>query len=159
MLEATAAHASVIAGTLLALAACVLLQYEYLIFVWRRLSLHAGHRRVKVLYGIFSVILLHVVQIWAFGSMLFLLLLWPACGSLAGPSTSSLLECVYLSAVTFSTVGFGDVVPVGPIRFLSGTEALTGFVLITWSASFTYLEMEKFWRADEMNQRSGQERN
>ena len=27
-----------------------------------------------------------------------------------------------------------------------GTEALTGFMLITWSASFMYLEMEKFWR-------------
>jgi hypothetical protein len=23
---------------------------------------------------------------------------------------------------------------------------LAGFVLITWSASFTYLEMERFWR-------------
>lgn len=29
---------------------------------------------------------------------------------------------------------------------VAGTEALTGFVLIGWSASFTYLEMEKFWR-------------
>jgi hypothetical protein len=158
MLEATTAHATVIAGTLLALAACVLLQYEYLILVWRRLSEHAGRRRVKVLYGIFSVILLHVVQIWVFGTMLFLLLLWPACGSLAGPPTASFLDCLYLSAVTFSTVGFGDIAPVGPIRFLSGTEALTGFVLITWSASFTYLEMEKFWRAEEMNQRSEQGR-
>ena len=36
--------------------------------------------------------------------------------------------------------------PLGPVRFLSGTEALTGFVMITWSASFTYLEMERFWR-------------
>jgi hypothetical protein len=44
-------------------------------------------------------------------------------------------------------VGFGDLVPSGPIRFLSGMEALTGFVLIAWSASFTYLEMERFWRA------------
>jgi hypothetical protein len=33
-------------------------------------------------------------------------------------------------------------------------EALAGFVLITWSASFTYLEMEKFWRADDMEERN-----
>jgi hypothetical protein len=46
----------------------------------------------------------------------------------------------------YTTVGFGDVSPVGPIRFLAGTSALTGFVMITWSASFTFLEMERFWR-------------
>ena len=34
----------------------------------------------------------------------------------------------------------------GPIRFVCGNEALTGLVLITWSASFTFLEMERFWR-------------
>ncbi len=34
----------------------------------------------------------------------------------------------------------------GPIRFIGGTMALTGLVLITWSASFTFLEMERFWR-------------
>ena len=39
-----------------------------------------------------------------------------------------------------------DLAPVGAVRFLSGTEALTGFVLITWSASFTYPEMERYWR-------------
>lgn len=57
-----------------------------------------------------------------------------------------LLDAVYLSAATFTTVGFGDLAPVGPIRFLSGTTALTGFVLIAWSASFTCLEMERFWQ-------------
>ena len=31
-------------------------------------------------------------------------------------------------------------------RFLTGTESLSGFILITWSASFLYLEMEQFWR-------------
>jgi hypothetical protein len=153
VLETTAAHLTVIGGTLTALALCVLLQYEYLILVWRRLSAHTGPRRVKVLYSILSVILLHVSEIWIFGAMVWLLLLWPACGGLAGPPEASFLECVYFSAVTFSTVGFGDVAPVGAIRFLAGTEALTGFVLITWSASFTYLEMEKFWRAEDLDER------
>ena len=48
--------------------------------------------------------------------------------------------------MTYSTVGFGDVVPIGPIRFLAGTEGLLGLLLIGCSASFTYLEMERFWR-------------
>ena len=64
-------------------------------------------------------------------------------------TVATLLELVYLSAMTFTTVGYGDVSPVGPIRFLAGTEALVGFMLITWSASFTYLHMARHWREDE----------
>jgi hypothetical protein len=150
MLESTAAHATVIGGTLAALAACVLLQYESLVLVWRWLSVHAGHRRVKVFYGMVWVTLLHVAQIWIFGAMIFALLLWPACGGIAGPQSVDFLECLYLSAVSFSTVGFGDVAPVGAIRFLVAGESLSGLMLIAWSASFTYIEMEKFWRAEDM---------
>lgn len=143
-------HVAVVAATIVVLAICVIVQYEALTMVWRRLSRHRGHRRAKVLYGIISVIALHFVQICLFGATLWLLLLWPATGSLLGEVTNSFLDCVYLSSITFSTVGFGDIAPLGPIRFLAGTEALSGFVLITWSASFTYLEMEKFWRAADM---------
>jgi hypothetical protein len=67
-------------------------------------------------------------------------------GHVVGMEGPNLLDAVYLSAVTYTTVGFGDMVPVGALRFVTGTEALTGLVLVTWSASFTFIEMEKFWR-------------
>jgi hypothetical protein len=57
-----------------------------------------------------------------------------------------LLDCVYRSAVCYTTLGLGDVAPVGNIRFLTGMESLTGFMLIGCSVSFTYLEMVRFWR-------------
>jgi hypothetical protein len=31
------------------------------------------------------------------------------------------------------------------LRHLTGIEALTGLVLITWSASFLFLEMQRYW--------------
>jgi hypothetical protein len=147
MLEAAAAHAAVVAATLAAVAACVLLQFEYLVLVWRRLSEHGGHRRVKVLYGIGAVLVLHVAQIWIFGSVLWLLLHWPATGALAGEEALGFFDHIYFSAICFTTVGFGEIWPTGGVRFLAATEALSGFILITWSAAFTYLEMEQFWRA------------
>ena len=119
----------------------------------RRTCDRAHRRGAKVLYAIRSIIALHVAEIRVFGVTIWVLLAWPVTGSLHGPQSADLFECIYLPAVTFSTVGFGDIAPVGAIRFLSGTEALTGFVLITWSASFTYLEMERFWRAEEMDSR------
>jgi hypothetical protein len=151
VLGTTAAHALVLLGTLAAAAACVLLQYEGLLLVWRRLSGQTGQRRIKVLYSILSVILLHVLEIGIFGAIIWLLLLWPACGSIAGAHTAGLIDCIYFSGVTFTTLGFGDVLPVGPIRFMAAAESLIGLVLIAWSASFAYIEMEKFWRADDLD--------
>ena len=56
------------------------------------------------------------------------------------------IDAVYLSTVTYTTVGYGDLIPQGPLRLLLGVEALSGFLLVTWSASFTYLEMQRNWR-------------
>ena len=38
----------------------------------------------------------------------------------------TLSDCGYYSFVTYTTLGFGDIIPHGPIRFLTGMEALTG---------------------------------
>jgi Ion channel len=128
------ANALVVLVTAISVSLAVLVHYEGLSLLSRWLSArHESHRRRKVLYGIFGVLALHVAEIWVFGAAIWGLLM-------------SLLDAVYMSAVTYTTVGFGDLAPIGPIRFIAGTVALTGFVLITWSASFTYLEMTRDWR-------------
>ena len=48
--------------------------------------------------------------------------------------------------MVYTTVGFGDLVPDGPIRMIASTEALVGLAMITWSASFSYLQMQRIWR-------------
>jgi hypothetical protein len=140
------ANLTVVAATIAAVIAAVLVHYEGLVALSSRLARRQRQRRRKVVVGIAGILVLHVAEIWIFGVACWLLMLWPACGHIAGYGPLSLFDAVYFSAVTFSTVGFGDLAPVGPLRFLIGTESLAGFVLITWSASFTYLEMEQFWR-------------
>ena len=141
------ANLIVIAATLAAVTAAVLLHYDGLGLLSRWLaSRHESQRRRKVLYGIFGVLALHVAEIWVFGLTLWAVTHYPNAGVMAGTVSPGLLDAIYLSAMTFTTVGFGDLAPVGPIRFLSGTTALTGFVLIAWSASFTFIEMERFWK-------------
>jgi hypothetical protein len=136
-------------ATALTVGACVLVHYEGLSFLSRRLARMTSYARRRVLLGIFGVLVLHVAEIWLFGLVLFALG-WatPLAGSIHGILSGSILDHVYFSAMTYSTVGFGDVIPTGPLRFISGTEALTGFVLITWSASFSYLEMVRYWKRD-----------
>jgi hypothetical protein len=48
--------------------------------------------------------------------------------------------------MVYTTVGFGDLIPSGPIKMITCAEALAGLALITWSASFTYLQMQRLWR-------------
>ncbi|MFT6897577.1 MAG: hypothetical protein ACJA13_001986, partial [Paraglaciecola sp.] len=35
--------------------------------------------------------------------------------------------------------------PFGDLRYLTGIESLTGLVLITWTASFLFFEMQRHW--------------
>ena len=139
------ANLAVAAATLAAVVLCILTHYEGLVGLSAALGKKARHRRVNVLYAILSLLFLHVVEIWIFGLALWGMLHWPECGALSGQSPH-LFDAIYFSAITYSTVGYGDMAPIGPIRLLAGSEALVGFVLITWSASFTFLEMERFWR-------------
>jgi len=141
------ANLLVLIATVATVALAVLVHYEGLHWISARLARPAhGVRRRKVLIGVYGVIFLHVSEIWLFGCAIWGLLHVPETGSISGATQGSLLDAVYLSATTFSTLGFGDLVPLGPLRFICGTEALSGFILITWSASFLYLEMREFWR-------------
>ena len=56
-----------------------------------------------------------------------------------------MFDYVYFSAVVYSTLGFGDVVPSGMLKLFTGVEGLVGFGLITWSAAFTFLQMQRHW--------------
>ena len=125
---------------------CVVLHYEVLNLCNRFLSKLSHQRRRRVLLLMFIILSTHVAEIWLFGVGYLTLVRYADLGSLMGLPTTELPDFVYFSAVTYATVGFGDVVPVGAIRFLAGMESLTGFVMITWSASYTFLEMQRDWR-------------
>ncbi|MBC7685561.1 MAG: two pore domain potassium channel family protein [Bdellovibrionales bacterium] len=80
-----------------------------------------------------------------YGSVLFGSIHFTGTGSLRGIGSSSLENCLYFSAESFSSLGFGDLIPNGPIRLLAGTEAQNGLLLIGRSASYAYLAMARFW--------------
>ncbi|MFO7647990.1 potassium channel family protein [Halomonas campaniensis] len=135
-----------VAGTTLGVVvACVLLHYEVAIALSRLMEKASGTQRRRFLVLIFGLLGAHIAEIWLFGLAAWLLLDHPLAGSLAGFESLTFLDHIYLSAVTYTTLGYGDLVPQGHIRFLMGTEALTGFMLITWSASLTFIEMQKHW--------------
>ncbi len=133
------------AVTALAVVLCVALHYEGLRFISRRLPLPDHRHRARIVLLILGLLALHITEIWIFGTGYWLLLGGEGFGTLDGQGAMSLPDCVYYSASVFTTLGFGDIVPSGPIRFMTGTEAIAGLTLITWSASYTFLFMQKTW--------------
>ncbi len=107
--------------------------------------------RFRVVIGLFGSICAHVIEIWLFAFGYYFMHSAAQFGSLRGNFDGSILDSVYFSFTSYTTLGFGDIEPFGPIRFLAGLEALTGLVLITWTASFMFFEMQKFWDRRENN--------
>jgi hypothetical protein len=136
--------------SLVLLMACVLVHYEVLRKLSEWLARLRQLHRTRVLLLIVGLLTTHIFEIWIYAVGFGLLDGRADFGVIAhtepGAVSSTWLDYVYYSFITYTTVGYGDMVPRGPIRFIAATEALTAWVLLGWSASFTYLEMQRFWR-------------
>lgn len=136
---------TVVLATLIIVTLCIGLHFEILSKCRGYLTLLSEQRRRRVLILIFIILFAHTVEIWIFAFGYMILTRWFDIGSLSGLEAQQLPDYVYYSAMVYTTVGFGDVLPTGAIRFMTGMEALTGLVMITWSASYTFLEMQRDW--------------
>ncbi len=133
------------AAALLLVTLSTLIHYEVLRFLNGRLAVIRLQGRWKVVLVIFAAFVAHTLEMTLYGIALYVLVAYGSVGALAGPGGFSLSNCLYFSAETFTSLGFGDIAPVGPIRLLAGVEALNGLLLIGWSASFAYIAMERYW--------------
>ena len=127
----------------------IVIHYEVLFQLSKRLpEIKKITPSYKVLICVFTIFLAHVVEIWLFGLGYYYSAQLDGVGNLFGKTANHglILDYVYLSFVTYTTVGYGDLVASGYLRYLTGVEALTGLILITWSASFLFIEMGKYWR-------------
>lgn len=126
----------------------VMIHYEALHLLSRqikRLSIRPRYRIVVVLLG---ALVAHIVEVYLFGAGYYLSVMQWGFGSFTGTAVSGFDDAVYFSFITYTSLGFGDVVPAGPARFLVGVESLLGLVLIAWTASYLYVQMQKFWDGD-----------
>ena len=131
--------------TLVLLIATVVAHYELLRLLSSTLPSLSIRSRAKVMAVVFSTFVMHAVEIALYGAGFFLLARAAGVGGLGAVRPPSLLTCMYFSAETFTSLGFGDIIPTGPLRLLAGAEALNGLLLIGWSASYIFISMERFW--------------
>jgi hypothetical protein len=130
------------------------IHYEALRLMYVALPSLSIPSRTKLLVVIFGAFAAHFLEIAIYGVALYVLVRDLGVGRLSGQLPFSFENCLYYSAETYTSLGFGDVTPGGALRLLAGVEALNGLVLVGWSASFAYIAMERFWRAGAAGSRS-----
>ena len=80
---------------------------------------------ISMVILVHGLLALHTVEIW----------IWAAVYYMTG-AVNSMSDGVYFSAITFSTLGYGDALIHVEWRMLAGMEGLSGFVLIGWSTAY-----------------------
>lgn len=134
--------------TALLVSITMLIHYEALRIVSDALPRLRLPRRLKILALMYALFLCHTLEVWLYALTLWGITRWTNLGILAtygGDPVGHFADFLYYSAATYTSLGFGDLVPKGDVRLLAGVEALNGLVLIGWSASVTYLAMERLW--------------
>ncbi len=133
-------------ASLLLLIITTVIHYEAL----RKLAAYlpeAGVRpRARLMVVIVVAFFAHMSEMLAYGIAYYILVAWMDIGALGASGVATLAEALYFSAETYTSLGYGDIVPYGPMRLVAGVEALNGLLLIGWSASFIYISMERYWR-------------
>ncbi len=101
------------------------------------------HTRVLSIVSLLFVT--HLLQIGLFAGGFWIAATFFQIGGFEGAAMAHSLDYLYFSAVIYTSLGIGDIVPTGHLRFLVGVEALNGLLLIAWSASFLFATMNRLW--------------
>ncbi len=133
------------AFNVLVIAIAVVIHYEALYQLTRLMPRLGIPHRFRIVLGVFTALAAHAAEVWVFALSYYWMHNSEGWGELQGALEGNFLDFVYFSFTIYTTLGIGDIEPVGDLRYLTGLESLTGLVLITWSASFLYLEMTRYW--------------
>ena len=119
--------------------------YECLCVISRTVAIVPTKPRNFMLIMITGIFVAHILAITIYALTYWILVKYAGVTALAGNIQDSFLVYHYFSATTYTSLGVGDIFPVGGLRILTAIEALNGLILITWSAAFTYFGVQRMW--------------
>ena len=109
---------------------------------WRRSHFgHVGKEMVKA-------VLLSALTVWMFLAIVLEAGLW-ALLYLFDPLITALPDletAFYFSMVTFTTLGFGDVVLTGPWRMLASIQAANGVIIFGWTTALIFYFIQQIYK-------------
>ncbi|REJ88738.1 MAG: two pore domain potassium channel family protein [Planctomycetota bacterium] len=142
--------------TALCVVTSVILHCQALLHLSDWLKKQLRRRRYPIVIGVFGALAAHMAEVAIFalgydflddtryGRLVPLTMDTMESGGVTGASS----DYWYYSFVSYTSLGFGDIVPTGALRYMTAVETLTGLVLIAWTASFLYMQMLRIFRED-----------
>ena len=121
--------------------------YECLCVISRTVAKASTRPRIFMIFMITGIFVAHVIAITIYASAYWILVKYAGITALAGNVQDYSLVYLYYSATTYTSLGVGDIFPLGGLRLLTAIEALNGLILITWSAAFTYFGVQRMWNS------------
>lgn len=114
--------------------------FKLLVMLGRRLPMiKPRHIAIAIIIGIAT----HLLEILLFAGGMQFLVAQGRYGQLISDHSIKFTDVLYFSAVTYSTVGYGDITPTQWLRFVVAIEALTGVVLVAWTASLIFAGVQR----------------
>ena len=123
---------------------CVVIQGATLLIIFSVLMRYFDHIEER-----FNVIINHSIVIgvvWVLGIMhLVQVAVWALSFRYLG-CFDRFYQALYFSLMTYSTVGYGDLVAPDAWKLFCGVEAVMGMLMFGWSASFLFSTVDKFYK-------------
>ncbi|MBU3030694.1 potassium channel family protein [Paracoccus marinaquae] len=114
---------------------------------WSLRQIDRRLREVRELPAGPTILLLSRLAILVIFAHLIEILLWGIYYDWSGVFDGMELS-FYFSAVTYATIGYGDIVPPVEWRILASIEGLTGILMCAWSGGFFFAVVSRIHRLD-----------
>ena len=104
-------------------------------------QLHSKHANILILTATtLALLFLHLIEIIFWAGAYYII-----------PEVENILswpEAIYFSMVTFTTLGYGDIVLSGDARLLTGIQSINGILLSGWSTAMLFMVIQAIWKRD-----------
>ena len=108
-------------------------------------------RHIVPIFLMFCIALLHLLEILIYAGIFYLLDIFTDLGSFTSEFKPILRDYMYFSGANYTTLGMSDFYPQGHFKIFAITEALAGFMMLTWSATFFYSTAGQFLNNERKN--------
>jgi hypothetical protein len=108
--------------------------------------------REKILvppFLMFGIGVLHMLEIILYALVFYVLHVYTDLGGFTEEFKPVPNDYIYLSGANFTTLGMSNFYPTGHFKVLAVSEALAGFMMLTWSATFFYGAAGQFLSDEE----------
>jgi|SRR5579871_4909999 len=89
------------------------------------LHVHVVGKIISMMATVLGIFVLHTVEIWFWAAIYF-----------SNRQFGNFPDALYFSTVTYSTLGYGDIILTPEWRLLGALEAINGFILLGWSTAY-----------------------